>query len=1231
MNGTQQAEQLRRAGFSDDEIAQWAQGERERLTAAGFSDAEVGKWFGEPPEPNMEPVRKLVRGNLASDRAKAMSVAGITDGATRPVDSKPATSFDDALSAGLQMSVSGLLARGRAPDKALAADPTMAQRVAASIGQTVGDLPFMAAGAVLGGAGGVETGPGALATAGAGAFGLPSGLRATLMDAYENGSFKSFGDFWERASGIVWQEIKGEITGAATALSGGGAKAATMAAPAAVRALAPTAAEIATMTTVGKALDGQVPTAQDFLDAAVVVGGLKVAGGVPKMAAKLRSVYTETGAHPSDVAAAAQKDPTVVQDLAAENRPVPASLGAAVQPNAKVLPDGTVVAEGGGAGAGEPPAREAQAAAPEPGPEKAVLDRVSVGESARRPVDFEKLYADFKDELYPIKAITDELTGGKEQPVALDPYKLARLTRGISGKADQFINYAPFDFNTYENVGKPLRAIIDPVKGELDGLRAFAVAKRALELDGRDIPTGVPLEEARQVVQQGDAKFGPVFRELVGYQDHLAKYLADAGVLSQEGLAAMREANRDYVPFFRLMDEEKAGGAGRGLSVRSPVKAIKGSGRKIIDPLESIVKNTYLFTTLAERNAVGRSLVDLAEKSGNTDLVKKVAAPAKPIEVQAKELQDFLDAHGIEADADSFSIFRRGYLNPADDQIVVFRDGKREVYQVPRNVAAAFKATDRETAGLLAKILAIPAKTLRTGATLTPDFFLRNFNRDQLSAAIYSDSGYLPVIDFMRGLWSYANRDADFQAWLKSGGANATMLSMDRRYLQAKVNEIAEIQSVREKAWNAITLPVELLRATSEAIENATRLGEFKRATGGDLSKASAQAAGYGSREVTLDFARIGAKTRALNMITAFFNAQIEGLDRTARAFKDAPFATALKVGGYVTLPSILLWWANHDDPRWKEIPEWERDLFWIVMTKDHIFRIPKPFELGVLFGSVPERLLDKFVDEKPEAMHDLTKSFMNVFGFNVIPTAALPLVEQATNHSFFTDRPLIPSGLEGLLPEYQYTPYTTEATKAIGHMIGSMPGMRTNSTASPMVIDNYVRGWTGSMGVYAVQIADAALRKAGVLPDPVLPAKDLADIPVIKAFMIRYPSAQAQSIQDFYDHYTSAKQITDTIQYLARQGDPEAAMRVMQIDPAEMLRLDGIHSALGNAHRMIQLVYKNPAIPAEEKRQIIDTAYMQMIEMARSGETALRQMKAALREAQETARTRATPQEAVQ
>lgn len=941
----------------------------------------------------------------------------------------------------------------------------------------------------------------------------------------------------------------------------------------------------------GRGLAGKTPAPGDFRAAADNLS--RGADGVPKadpaavtnLGAKVQDVYEKTGIDPQTLHDHAAQDVTVLQDLASSNK-TPFE------------------------GPPEPP--KAPPAAPEPPPtpelgtpeaaQAAVLDRVSVGEqSAKTGTTLDSLYTAAKDDLYPIAKVEKALSGGADLPTAESPYTLARLTRGAAGKAAQFLDHGTFDFNTYENTGPGLKEILDPVKDDLDGMRAYAVAKRSVELAGRGIETGVPLEDAQAVVKNG-GKYADTFKKLQTYQDSLVDYLRDSGVLKPDAVDAMREANKDFVPFFRVMGGEP-GGMGAGFGVRNPIKSIKGSERIIVDPLESIIKNTYVYTALAERNAVGKAFGDLVGKNPDAaaDLgIAAVPTKMKPIEVTTDELA----AHG--ADAEAFTIFRPNAMNPAPNQIRYFEDGKPITMEVPPDVAEAFNATDRQSAGLLMKVLAVPAKTLRAGSVLTPDFMLRNVIRDQLTAFTFSKNGYIPVWDMMSGAFSLAAKDGAFQDWLKSGGANATMISMDRQYLQQHLFELDKETGLGSRAWNVAKSPLEVLRIGSELMENATRLGEFKRAMVGESGKSAIQDAGFESREVTLDFQRIGAQTRGLNMIAAFMNASIEGMDRTVRAFKDQPMGTTAKVAAGITVPSILLWAANHNDPRWKEIPDWERDLFWIVMTNDHVYRVPKPFELGVIFGSVPERMLDKFADEKPDVMKNFLGTLGQAFGVNVMPTAAVPLLEQATNHSFFTGNPLIPSRLEGILPEYQYHEYTSELTKEVGRIVGAFPGLHDQSIASPIVIDNYVRGWTGSMGAYVTQALDAGLRKAGVLPDPPTPIATLADIPVVKAFMVRYPSGTAQSIQDFYDDYGKRKTVYTTFQYLVKNGDPDAAMKEANLDPGAFARLDGVHSSIGQSNADIRMVYKNPDIKPDEKRQLIDSMYGQMTEMARAGNEAM-------------------------
>ena len=199
-------------------------------------------------------------------------------------------------------------------------------------------------------------------------------------------------------------------------------------------------------------------------------------------------------------------------------------------------------------------------------------------------------------------------------------------------------------------------------------------------------------------------------------------------------------------------------------------------------------------------------------------------------------------------------------------------------------------------------------------------------------------------------------------------------------------------------------------------------------------------------------------------------------------------------------------------------------------------------------------------------------------------------------------------------MPEYQYTEYNSELTKAIGHIVGVVPGVKNTSAASPIVIDNYLRSWTGGLGNYALQIADAGLRKSGVLPDPIKPESTLADIPVIKAFVVRYPSASAESIQRFREDFAQREGIYNTMVNLAKQGDFDASQRVMQMNPTAMVRMTQQSAALSQQGQLIRLIYKNPDIAPDQKRQLIDATYYNMIEMSKMGNQMLKQVDQALK-----------------
>ena len=149
---------------------------------------------------------------------------------------------------------------------------------------------------------------------------------------------------------------------------------------------------------------------------------------------------------------------------------------------------------------------------------------------------------------------------------------------------------------------------------------------------------------------------------------------------------------------------------------------------------------------------------------------------------------------------------------------------------------------------------------------------------------------------------------------------------------------------------------------------------------------------------------------------------------------------------------------------------------------------------------------------------------------------------------------------------------------------------------------------------MYAMQAADYALRKQGILPDPPKPTATWADMPFIKAFTSRYPSASDQRIQDFYDNYKVQNSYFQTFMAKAKDGDVTAMQHIADMGgPTMFVRLDEWNKVLGEHQKLVQDIYKNPQIDPAEKRQLIDKLYLGMIQIAETGNVAMRQMQQGL------------------
>jgi hypothetical protein len=288
----------------------------------------------------------------------------------------------------------------------------------------------------------------------------------------------------------------------------------------------------------------------------------------------------------------------------------------------------------------------------------------------------------------------------------------------------------------------------------------------------------------------------PILTELIDFQNKVTKWLRDTGVLSDQAYHGMMQANLIYVPFHR--------GAERLLH------RIKGSTEAILDPLESIIKNTYMNVQMAERNHAKTQLVDFLDKKGEAPQVERGMIPT----TAPHDLADFsawLEHYGIpKASADELSVFVKTASELDKDEggvISLFRDGKRERRSVDEEVARAVRGMDKETMGRLMRLLGNWTSLLRAGATLVPEFGARHLMRDFLYAFVTAKEGMFSPTWMVRGAMHYIKQDEMFRDWVRSGGANVTYQAFDRQYLQEDLRKLTSETGLMTRAWNVIATP----------------------------------------------------------------------------------------------------------------------------------------------------------------------------------------------------------------------------------------------------------------------------------------------------------------------------------------------------------------------------------------------------------------------------------------
>lgn len=602
---------------------------------------------------------------------------------------------------------------------------------------------------------------------------------------------------------------------------------------------------------------------------------------------------------------------------------------------------------------------------------------------------------------------------------------------------------------------------------------------------------GLSLTEDRcnKVMMKYMKEYGEAQQDLVHFSKVTTSILYDAGVISKKRYKELQERWPNYIPMFRVFEDNEEVDFGDSL------KHMHGSTRRIINPLDSIIRNTYDFVKKAERNKARQLLADLTRISDVGEYIEEV-----------------------------------DNSKPNDKTTITFyENGERKYLQTDPDIVKAVNNMGREESNWVLRLLHGPAKIARACfTTINPSFALRNLIRDSTDATIYSKYGFKPW-DFVRGFLHAVHRDELFYEWLSSGAAQASAISLDRDYTQATLNQMTKTWKERLLSKKFLPAILEGMQMVGEYSEYGTRIAVYERAkkklageNGPHPAAYDLASAALESRD-TADFARGGRGSRYLNNVVIFANASIQGFDKFFRTFdfrkpyrKESMKALArLFLCGM--LPALLLAGIHSGDDWWEELPDWQKETNWILgKVGNTIIRIPKGQDIGLRFFS---NLIEKAMDRSKHKAGDYFKPVWDSLP-DMIPTALLPIIEATANHSYFTGAPVVPKYQEKLPAYLQFGNETSSFAKFVGKVIG----------VSPRKVEHVLFGYTGNMGKGLLGVYDTIVGNQSL-------NTNLNEAPVISGFTA-IPYKQSKTVNDFYDKFDEQQRLNEEFKLTKKKPD---------------------------------------------------------------------------------------------
>jgi len=683
--------------------------------------------------------------------------------------------------------------------------------------------------------------------------------------------------------------------------------------------------------------------------------------------------------------------------------------------------------------------------------------------------------------------------------------------------------------NMREEHDKPLEAsaLILEQQGKNKEADAERKKKLARHMDNADIDT---LEAAFQKSPETKA----ILDTLNATRAQAIDLMVKTGRITKEQGQFWND-NAAYVPFDRVFVETEKPVKGRGTYGISTLRNLPGMEGSFERPIKNVFDSytgrlSWMITEAVHNNASYNVLDTMAlggfakelkpkEVPGNKALTVKVYREGKPVEFEVESAADY------------------------------------EAFQ-----------TAPELTGWMVSSLVPAARWVRVGVTAFPAFSIKQVIEDA-QRSMFNSGVERPLVVGMKTLYNFPRLlTSDALQALGVGKKMPLVREMEKLGIigDYDVNIINPAQDIKiaagaekrgwsgkvyhalEKITKASDLSARLAVFEETLLETGGKKDKDGNITGGDKDLAQLRA-----REL-INFSRRGSDPtiRTLSRVVPFMNAYAQGMDVTYRTASGLDAASGseraearkqfYKMAMKLTALGFMYALAFGDDEGYKNATDEVRDNNFLIPHTDK--KIPLPKEIGFLFKSIPERLVNYYrrygTDEEQSILNllgTIVKGGFSAYGTpNATPAQIKPILENMTNYSFFLQRELESASMQRLDPSQRSTGSTSELAKAIGafsQKLGEAAGTKSLEV-SPIKVDNLLRGLFGIAGSSTLLMTDALI-------NPSRPDRPLYQMPFASLFLYNIEGGRAKN--EFYDLQNKVSQADMTFKSMQETAPDKA------------------------------------------------------------------------------------------